>query len=100
MKPHAQLLLGLALTLPLAGAPANAGTVLSLPTLTGTVTSGFVRLSWPAAYGDYQLVSRSDLNPGAWESFTNSPAINGAQREISLPATGDQRFVRLSKPAN
>lgn len=67
-------------------------------TLAVSLTASGVLLSWPASADGYGLVSRADLAPGAWETVTNVPALNGTRKEVLLPAaTPAQRFFRLSK---
>jgi len=69
------------------------------PTLAVSLTSGNVLLSWPASAEGFGLVSRTNLDTGNWEAVTNEPSLNGARKEVLLPATTPaQRFFRLSKP--
>jgi hypothetical protein len=69
-----------------------------LPTLTATPVGSGILVSWPALYGGYGLFSCPEPTFGSWEAVTNPPALNGTRQEVSLPASGAQRFFRLSKP--
>ena len=75
-------LTALALTLPLAGAEAAI-------IITNTALS-----PGDAPYG---LVSRSDLVPGAWETVTYAPSLNGTQNEVVLSASSARHFFRLKQ---
>ena len=76
---------------------ANVERTLPPPTLAVSLATGGVLLSWPAVYQSYGLLSRSEIAPGNWETVTNVPSLNGAQKEVLLPAGGTQRFFLLSK---
>lgn len=57
---------------------------------------GSLRLSWPAALAGYRLQAADTLN-GGWSAVPVPVVIQGDQDTVTLSATGQTRFFRLSK---
>ena len=61
-------------------------------------TADGVLLAWPAGAAGFGLVARTNLSTGSWEAVTNTPAVNGDQKEVRLPSdTASQRFFQLKQ---
>ncbi len=64
------------------------------PTLTaGRQANEFV-VSWDAAT-NFQLQYRTELGQGSWTDDNTPPTVNGTQKTVRLPLTGQGRFYRL-----
>lgn len=56
-----------------------------------------VVLSWPVASTNYHLQRALSL-PGTWSNVTNTPQAVGEKWQVTLPASGTEKFFRLIKP--
>ena len=68
-----------------------------LPQLSIALVGTNVTLSWPAALSNYVLQSVGNLGAGEWNTNLGSPSVNGKNLFITLPATNQQQFYRLSQ---
>jgi hypothetical protein len=69
------------------------------PLLTIQPSGRNVLVSWPSGFAGYHLQSEATLAPPpTWSSVTNTPATNGNQLVVTLPASARQQFFRLQKP--
>jgi hypothetical protein len=67
------------------------------PTLSAKLAAGSVQVSWPAWAARYQLQSSAVLGTGAnWQPVSKGAALNGTSMTVTLPATGQAMFFRLS----
>jgi hypothetical protein len=57
-----------------------------------------VTVSWPAPSTGWVLQAADDLSQPNWTTLLDVPAQNGANLEVTLLASGPQRFFRLLKP--
>ena len=60
------------------------------------LSSGKLLLRWPAALAGYGLQAADTLE-GPWELMTAAVVVQGDQNTVTLPATGQAQFFRLSK---
>ncbi|SPE63295.1 LamG domain protein jellyroll fold domain protein [Verrucomicrobia bacterium] len=69
----------------------------SAPTsLTATVSSGNVTLSWPVADASFWVQASPSLTAPNWATVTNAPVLVGNTNwQVVVPATGGTRFFRL-----
>ena len=65
------------------------------PLLLITPQGSDVALSWETTYS-LQLQSRTNLDSGNWDDVTGIPAASGNVRTLTLPASKDREFFRLS----
>jgi len=67
------------------------------PALSATLQRDTLTLTWPAANGDFQLYTTTDLAPPAvWTPATNTPLFTNNQITVPLtPAPEENRFYRL-----
>lgn len=74
-------------------APRLSGSLLTLPNNTK-----FYRLQWPA--GDTLSILESSINLQSWNSVSNTPSIEGNQRQLDLFLNPfePKRFYRLRRP--
>ncbi|HEX5220746.1 MAG TPA: LamG-like jellyroll fold domain-containing protein [Verrucomicrobiae bacterium] len=66
------------------------------PSLQITPQGTQVSLSW-AATTPLQLQSRTNLSSGTWNNVTVAPEVSGNVRTVTLPATQETEFFRLSQ---
>ncbi|MCL4177302.1 MAG: hypothetical protein KJ072_06105, partial [Verrucomicrobia bacterium] len=62
----------------------------------GKDSEGNVKLSWPASAADYLLKSVTSLSD-EWQNAPEPVVVEGDQRTVTVEATGNARFFRLSK---
>ena len=67
------------------------------PQLSIALVGTNVTLSWPAALSNYVLQSVGSLGAGGWNTNLGPPSVNGKSLFITLPATNQQQFYRLSQ---
>jgi hypothetical protein len=67
------------------------------PQLSIALVGTNVTLSWPAALSNYVLQSAANLGAGEWNTNLGPPSVNGKSLFITLPATNQQQFYRLSQ---
>lgn len=65
------------------------------PTLLITPEGTNVKLSW-ASQAALQLQSRTNLSAGGWGVVTNAPTVSGNERTLTLPASKESEYFRLS----
>ena len=65
------------------------------PLLVVSAQTSNVALSWESA-ASLQLQSRTNLGIGSWSSVTNDPAVSGNVHTVTLPASQESEFFRLS----
>jgi hypothetical protein len=68
------------------------------PTIVTAATGTGLTLSWPLVSAGFTLQSRSNLMSGSW--VTNSlpaPQIVGTNYQVTVPATNQAQFFRLSR---
>ncbi len=77
----------------------NAGpSVLPPPGLTARLVSGQIQISWPLSGAGYLLKSTPVVGTGAtWSTVTANQVTNGNTISVTLPATGQAQFYRLSE---
>lgn len=68
------------------------------PTLAIAAQGNNVVLSWPATATGFDVQASSTLVPAAWQSAGLTPTLEGESYRVTVPATGDTRYFRLSKP--
>jgi uncharacterized delta-60 repeat protein len=69
------------------------------PALNIARSNSFAVLSWPAAFGNYQLQANTNLLlSNGWSSITAARSTNNGLISMSLPTTGSRKFFRLSSP--
>jgi hypothetical protein len=74
--------------------------VLSLasPTLSASLSSAQLTLSWPLASAGFVLMTRTNLTSGGWVQIASPPPqIVGNQWQITLPVSGNTQFFRLEE---
>jgi hypothetical protein len=55
-----------------------------------------ILVAWDAVLGkNYQLLSAADLGNPAWQVVPGSVGVSGNQRYLNIPATNEQRYLRL-----
>jgi hypothetical protein len=67
------------------------------PTLTITKSGNNVVISWPTTAG-YVLQTTANLSSNTWTGVTQTPVINGANSQVTLPAGTGIQFFRLRSP--
>lgn len=66
-------------------------------TLQSTAGTGPVRLSWTSDTDRLGLEEASTLSsPGAWGPSSAAVSVNGSERSVQVPASGNQKFYRLT----
>jgi alpha-L-arabinofuranosidase len=65
------------------------------PTMSATVSSENLSLSWPLASPDFTLLSSTNLASGTWMLVSPSPQIIGSQWQVTVPVSGNAQFFRL-----
>jgi uncharacterized delta-60 repeat protein len=71
----------------------------SLPSLSIARSSGSTVLSWPTAFGNYQLQSNTNVSlSNGWFSIVAARSTNNGSISMTIPATGSRKFFRLSSP--
>jgi large repetitive protein len=69
-----------------------------LKILQGSQTN--VVLSWPSQWSNFTVQAVGQLLAGSsWQTLTNVPSLSGSELRITRPATNQQQFFRLSRPA-
>jgi uncharacterized delta-60 repeat protein len=69
----------------------------TLPSLSITRSNSFAVLSWSAAFGNFQLQENTNLlSSNAWSSVAASRSTNNNAVSVSIPATANRKFFRLS----
>jgi uncharacterized delta-60 repeat protein len=67
------------------------------PALSIARSTGSAVLSWPAAFGNYQLQSNTNISlSNGWSSVVAARSTNTGFISVSLPAAGARKFFRLS----
>ena len=70
-----------------------------VPALNITRSSGFAVLSWPAAFGNFQLQENTNVSlANGWSAVAETRATNNGLIAVALPATASRKFFRLSSP--
>jgi hypothetical protein len=68
------------------------------PWLTIAPAGTNVKVSWPAAFGGYQLWSAPNLaSPASWSQVGQTTATNSGQISVLLPASSVKQFFRLQQ---
>ena len=68
------------------------------PWLAITPTGTNVKISWPAAFGGYQLWYASALtSPVSWSQVAQMTVTNSGQISVVLPASAAKQFFRLQQ---
>jgi len=62
-----------------------------------SVTNGVVNLVWPSIYSNYSPQSISLIGSGLWNSNLGQPSFDGTNYQLTLPATNQQQFFRISQ---
>jgi uncharacterized delta-60 repeat protein len=71
----------------------------TLPSLGITRSNSFAVLSWPAAFGNFQLQENTNVAlPNGWSAVVASRSTNNNFISVTLPGTGSRKFFRLSSP--
>jgi uncharacterized delta-60 repeat protein len=71
----------------------------SAPLLSVARSNGSAVLSWPAAFGSYQLQSSTNLAvTNGWSALSATRSTNNGFISVTLPTTGSHQFFRLSSP--
>jgi hypothetical protein len=66
------------------------------PALSIAGSSGFTVLSWPAAFGNYQLQENTNVSvSNGWSSFAAARVTNNGFISVMRPATNNHQFFRL-----
>jgi hypothetical protein len=69
------------------------------PALRITLSNSFAVLSWPAAFGNFQLQQNTNVSTSnAWTSVAATRSTNNGFISVTFPATGSGKFFRLSSP--
>jgi outer membrane protein assembly factor BamB len=69
------------------------------PVLRITVSNSFAVLSWPAAFGNYQLQENTNVAlSNGWSAVVASRSTNNGFISVTSPATNSHKFFRLSSP--
>lgn len=67
--------------------------------LSAAEVAGNVRISWPAAAGDFLLQMTEDwATPVSWQTVPAAPVTVGDQKVVTVPLAGGRRFYRLQRP--
>jgi uncharacterized delta-60 repeat protein len=71
----------------------------TLPFLTTARSSDSTMLSWPAAFGTYQLQENTNISTtNGWSSIVAARSTNNGFISVTIPATNSHKFFRLSLP--
>jgi hypothetical protein len=71
----------------------------TLPSLGITRSNGFAVLSWPAAFGNFQLQENTNVAlPNGWSAVVASRSTNNGFISVTIPATNSLQFFRLISP--
>jgi uncharacterized delta-60 repeat protein len=71
----------------------------TLPSLGITRSNSFAVLSWPAAFGNFQLQENTNVAlPNGWSAVVASRSTNNNFISVTIPATNTRNFFRLSSP--
>jgi hypothetical protein len=66
--------------------------------LSAALSNGNLVITWPTTSTGFSLYSTSKLGSGAvWSLVSGSPTTNGANFQVSVPATGTAQFFELKK---
>jgi hypothetical protein len=80
----------------------DVGAIPGLAIRLGVPSGGFntVILTWPNPSTGYVLQQNPNMNGpgGGWVNITQTPAINGSNKEVTLTATGAFCVFRLRRP--
>jgi hypothetical protein len=69
------------------------------PALRITLSNSFAVLSWPAAFGNYQLQSNTNISASnGWSSVVAPRSTNNGFISVTSPPTNSRQFFRLSSP--
>jgi uncharacterized delta-60 repeat protein len=69
------------------------------PALSIARSTGSAVLSWPAAFGNYQLQSNTNVSlSNGWSIVAVSRSTNNNFISVTLPSTNSHKFFRLSSP--
>jgi uncharacterized delta-60 repeat protein len=69
------------------------------PGLNMARSNSIVALSWPAAFGNFQLQQNTDVSvANGWSAVAASGSTNNGFISVTLPAIGSGKFFRLSSP--
>ena len=67
-----------------------------LPALQITIIGNQVKIRWPASAPDAVLEANTSATmEDGWQEITNTPALDGDQKEVTLPCDSEYRFFRL-----
>ena len=71
----------------------------TLPLLSIARSSGYAVLSWPAAFGNFQLQENTNVSAAnGWSAVAASRSTNNSLISVALPASGSPKFFRLRSP--
>jgi Domain of unknown function (DUF5122) beta-propeller len=69
------------------------------PALDIARSGSFAVLSWPAAFGYFQLQENTNLSlANGWSAVGAPRSTNNSLISVTSPATGSRKFFRLSSP--
>jgi len=69
------------------------------PALTMARSNGFAVLSWPVAFGNFQLQENTDVSlANGWSAVGETRSTNNSFISVTVSATGSRKFFRLSLP--
>jgi uncharacterized delta-60 repeat protein len=75
------------------------GSGAAAPLLNITRSNSLAVLSWPAAFGNFQLQESTNLPlPNGWSAASSPRSTNNSLISVPLPASGSRKFFRLSSP--
>jgi hypothetical protein len=69
------------------------------PALNIARSNSFAVLSWPEAFGNFQLQENTNVSlANGWSAVAETRSTNNGSISVALPATGSRKFFRLSSP--
>ena len=69
------------------------------PALNIARSNNLAVLSWPAAFGNFQLQENTNVSlVNGWSAVAGTRSTNDSFISVALPATGSRKFFRLSSP--
>jgi hypothetical protein len=70
----------------------------SAPSLAIARSGNNVVITWPTATGNFRLESKANLSDPTWNNVAQTPAVNGSNYQVTLPASSGNTFFRLESP--
>jgi hypothetical protein len=69
------------------------------PALSIARSNSFAVLSWPAAFGNFQLQEGTNVSSSnGWSALVAPRSTNNSFISVAIPATSSRKFFRLSLP--